>query len=188
MINLPLPITIFFHHLPQIFVIFYSFGLYITFRVSKGIWKLFMLHCLFETSNFRFPTVVTYNYSINLFRVFCQTHQLHTGTQYISTAARATSWQSSNMGYWPLTKPTYYPALGSHTTTAAYDKPIPNYAQSATNISIWLDTPLLSGGGIHTRSTAGKLGDVTIAHTTSLAGRKWRKWLCRHRITSWPKC
>jgi len=40
--------------------------------------------------------------------------------------------------------------MGSHTTTVAYDKPIPNYIQIATNISIWLDTPLLSGGGIYT--------------------------------------
>jgi len=66
--------------------------------------------------------------------------------------------------------------MGSHATIVAYDKPIPNYVRIATNISIWLDTPLLSGGGIYTRGTAGKLGDVTSEYTTSLAGRKWRKY------------
>jgi hypothetical protein len=35
------------------------------------------------------------------------------------------------------------------TTTVAYDKPTPNYVQIANKISIWLDTPLLSGGGLY---------------------------------------
>lgn len=106
--------------------------------------------------------------------MFCQTHQLYTGIQnQLRPGPLLGSHQIWAIDQWPCQ------LLHSHgvTTTVTYDKPTPIYAyvQTASNISIWLETPLLSGDAIYTRGTAGKLGDVTTAHTTSLARPKVTK-------------